>query len=104
MLDKTNATLLIDIARNEDTPAATRVQACALLHRTNELCANDIVKLLQEVVDEPRTKKGIQVKALDLLDKISQETTREPELSGEDEALVRTSLLERFVKCPTHSN
>ena len=100
MLDRSNAKLLIDIAMNRDTPPATRVSACDLLFKTNEMCATDIQKILQEVVDDYHTKCGVQVKALALMDKVSNTTGREPELTPEDEELVRTSLLESFVICP----
>lgn len=103
MLDRKNSKLLITIAQSSDTPPAARVSACALLHRTNELCASDIQKILQEVIDDYRTKRGVQVKALDLLDKVSQDTGVEPDLSAEDEQLVRTSLMEQFV-CQNPSN
>lgn len=104
MLDRKNAQLLIDIAINPDTPPATRVSACDLLYKTNEMCGKDITKILQQVVDDARTKSGIQVKALALMDKVSNDTGREPELSTEDEQLVRTQLLESFVKCPNNSD
>ena len=44
MLDRSNAKLLIEIAMNKDTPPATRVSACDLLFKTNEMCATDIQK------------------------------------------------------------
>lgn len=100
MLDRNNATLLISIAKNGDTPPNARVSACDLLYKTNELCATDITKILQDVIDDYRTKSGVKVKALALLDKVSNDTGGEPDLTREDEELVRAQLLESFVKCP----
>lgn len=100
MLDGKNTDLLIDIAKNRDTPAATRVSACTLLYRLSAIPAKDIIAILQETIDYYRTKSGVQVKAMDLIDKINNTTGIEPELRSEDEEVVKTNLLEKYLVCP----
>ena len=100
MLDGKNTDLLIDIARHRDTPAATRVSACTLLYRLSSLPAKEIIAILQETIDDSRTKSGVKVKAMDLIDKINNTTGLEPELRSEDEKLVTTNLMEKYLVCP----
>lgn len=100
MLDGKNTDLLIGIARNRDTPAATRVSACTLLYRLSSLPAKEIISILQETIDDYRTKAGVQVKAMDLIDKINNTTGLEPELRSEDENIVTTNLMEKYLVCP----
>ena len=100
MLDGKNTDLLIKIARNRDTPAATRVSACTLLNRLSALPAKEIIAILQETIDDHRTKSGVQVKAMDLIDKINSNTGLEPELNSEDVSSVEQKLMEQFLVCP----
>lgn len=100
MLDGKNSELLIRIAQDRDTTAPTRVYACSLLHRLSAVPVKEILQYLQETIDDPRTSTGIQVKAMDLVDKINSSTGQEPELNSEDEELVRTKLMEKYLVCP----
>ena len=100
MLDSKNTELLIEIARNPDTPSATRVSACTLIYRLSAIPAKEILDILQETICDSRTKSGIQVKAMDLMDKINNSTGIEPELNSEDEELVKTKLMEKYLVCP----
>lgn len=100
MLDSRNSELLIQIAKDKDTTSATRVYACALLNRLAALPAKEILAILQDTIDDPITKSGVQVKAMDLIDKINSSTGQEPELSSEDEELVKTKLMEKYLVCP----
>lgn len=100
MLDSKNTDVLVDIARNSDTPAATRVSACTLIYRLSAIPAKEVIAILQETIDDSRTKSGVKVKAMDLIDKINTNTGHEPELRSEDEALVKTKLMEKYLVCP----
>jgi hypothetical protein len=100
MLDVKNTELLINIARNGSTPAATRVSACTLLNRLSAMSAKEITAILQETIDDHRTKSGVQVKAMDLIDKINSNTGLEPELNSEDAKSVEQKLMEQFLVCP----
>lgn len=100
MLDSKNTDVLIDIARDPDTPAATRVSACTLIYRLSAIPAKEVIAILQETIDGPRTKSGVKVKAMDLIDKINNTTGHEPELRSEDEELVKTKLMEKYLVCP----
>lgn len=100
MLDSKNTDVLIDIARNHDTPAATRVSACTLIYRLSAIPAKEVIAILQETIDDSRTKSGVKVKAMDLIDKINNTTGHEPELRSEDEELVKTKLMEKYLVCP----
>lgn len=101
MLDNKNTELLIKIAQNPDTPPATRVSACTLIYRLSAMPAKEVIAILQETIDDSRTKSGVQVKAMDLIDKINNTTGQEPELRSEDEELVKTKLMEKFLVCPS---
>lgn len=101
MLDAKNTELLIEIARRHDTPAATRVSACSLIYGLSALPAKEIIGILQETIDDHRTKAGVQVKAMDLINKINNTTGQEPELKSEDEELVKTKLMEKYLVCPS---
>lgn len=101
MLDNKNTELLIKIAQNPDTPPATRVSACTLIYRLSAMPAKEVIAILQETIDDSRTKSGVQVKAMDLIDKINNTTGQEPELCSEDEELVKTKLMEKFLVCPS---
>lgn len=101
MLDNKNTELLIKIAQNSDTPPATRVSACTLIYRLSAMPAKEVIAILQETIDDSRTKSGVQVKAMDLIDKINNTTGQEPELRSEDEELVKTKLMEKFLVCPS---
>ncbi len=101
MLDSKNTEKLKDIAIDGDTPPATRVSACTLLYRLSALPAKDILNILQEVIDDHRTKAGVQVKAMDLIDKINNTTGHEPELKSEDAESVKTQLMEKYLVCPS---
>ena len=101
MLDAKNTELLIEIARRHDTPAATRVAACSLIYGLSALPAKEIIGILQETIDDHRTKAGVQVKAMDLINKINNTTGQEPELKSEDEELVKTKLMEKYLVCPS---
>lgn len=100
MLDSKNTDVLIDIARNHDTPSATRVSACTLIYRLSAIPAKEVIAILQETIDDSRTKSGVKVKAMDLIDKINNTTGHEPELRSEDEELVKTKLMEKYLVCP----
>lgn len=100
MLDSKNTDVLIDIARDHDTPAATRVSACTLIYRLSAIPAKEVIAILQETIDDSRTKSGVKVKAMDLIDKINNTTGHEPELRSEDEELVKTKLMEKYLVCP----
>lgn len=101
MLDNKNTELLIKIAQNPDTPPASRVSACTLIYRLSAMPAKEVIAILQETIDDSRTKSGVQVKAMDLIDKINNTTGQEPELRSEDEELVKTKLMEKFLVCPS---
>ena len=100
MLDVRNTTTLIETIRNPDTPGNARVQGCALVHRLSALPAKDIISILQETIDDSRTTAAVLVKAMDLLDKISNSTGKEPELRSEDVDGVKTQLREKYLVCP----
>lgn len=100
MLDVKNTDLLIEIVKNPDTPGASRVQGCSLLHRLSALPSKEILAVLQETIDDARSTANVQVKAMDLIDKISNTDGQEPELRSEDEELVKTKLRERYLVCP----
>lgn len=100
MLDKSNTENLISIAKDKDTNGASRVSACALLYRVSALPANDILAILQQVIDSPKSKSGIKIKAMDLIDKINNTTGLEPELTSEDIKRVKTKLEHRYLVCP----
>lgn len=100
MLDKSNTASLIEIAKDKDTTGASRVSACALLYRVSALPANDILAILQQVIDNPKSKSGIIIKAMDLIDKINNTTGREPEINSEDIEHVKTKLEHRYLICP----
>ena len=101
MLDNKNTELLIKIAQNPDTPPASRVSACTLIYRLSAMPAKEVIAILQETIDDSRTKSGVQVKAMDLIDKINNTTGQEPELRSEDEEIVKTKLMEKFLVCPS---
>lgn len=101
MLDSKNTELLVKIARNLDTPPASRVSACSLIYRLSAIPAKEIIEILQETIDDHRTKSGVQVKAMDLIDKINNSTGQEPELRSEDEEIVKTNLMEKYLVCPS---
>lgn len=100
MLDGKNTELLVEIAKNQDTPSAVRVSACTLIYQLSALPAKEILEILQETIDDSRTKSGVQVKAMALMDKINNSTGLEPELRSEDEELVKTKLMEKYLVCP----
>lgn len=101
MLDGNNEELLREIARNHDTPPVSRVQAVSLAYKLGSLAAKECVAILQETIDDSRTKCGVQVKALELIDKINDATGQEPELDSEGVETAKQNLLEKFLKCPT---
>lgn len=101
MLDERNESLLIDIARNQDTPPSNRVSAVALCYKTGALAAKECIEILQETIGDSRTKCGVQVKALELLDKIDDTTGQEPELDSECIDDTKKKLMEKFLKCRT---
>lgn len=101
MLDSKNTALLVDIARNLDTPPASRVSACTLIYKLSAIPAKEIIEILQETIDDSRTKSGVQVKAMELIDKINNSTGHEPELRSEDEELVKINLMEKYLVCPS---
>ena len=101
MLDSKNTQLLVEIARDRDTPSASRVSACSLIYRLSAIPAKEIIEILQETIDDRRTKSGVQVKAMDLIDKINNSTGHEPELRSEDEEIVITNLMEKYLVCPS---
>jgi hypothetical protein len=43
----------------------------------------------------------VQVKALELIDKINDATGQEPELDSDGVETAKQNLLEKFLKCPT---
>lgn len=100
MLDRTNTQTLQRIARNSDTPPNARVSACALVYRLSALSAKELEGILQCIIDDNRTKEGVKVKALDLLDKVSNSSNKEPELLSEDVDSVKTELMEEYLVCP----
>ena len=101
MLDGKNTELLVEIAKNQDSPSAVRVSACNLIYQLSALPAKEILEILQETIDDSRTKSGVQVKAMTLMDKINNSTGLEPELRSEDEELVTTKLMEKYLVCPS---
>ena len=101
MLDQGNTELLIGLAENPATPPLSRVDACSLLNKTAGLPAKEIKSILQEVIDDFKAKSGAKIKALGLLNSLTNETAGDPELDRVDEELVRASLMKEFVKCPT---
>lgn len=100
MLDVRNTTTLVDLIRNSDTPGNARVQGCSLAYKLSALPAKDIISILQETIDDSRSTAAVQVKAMDLIDKISNSTGQEPELRSEDEDIVMTQLKEKYLVCP----
>lgn len=103
MLDVRNEQLLKDIAQNRDTPVLTRVNAASLCNKLGALPAKEVIGILQEIVDDPRTKCGVQVKALELIDKINDATGQEPELDSEGVANASKNLWDEFVVCPNQT-
>lgn len=101
MLDSKNEQLLRDIARNPDTPPVSRVQAVSLAYKLAALTAKECILILQDTIDDSRTKCGVQVKALELIDKINDATGQEPELDAAGVENAKQNLLEKFLKCPT---
>ena len=101
MLDSKNTDTLIEIARDKESGAATRVSACTLINQLSALPTKELLEILQETIDDYRTKAGVKVKAMALIDKINSSTGMEPELRSEDAASVKTKLMEKFVICPT---
>lgn len=99
MLDGNNEERLRLIARNPNTPALVRVNSVSLSYKLGSLSAKECVGILQEILDDARTKTGVQVKALELLDKISDATGQEPELTSEGEEIAKQNLMEKFLKC-----
>lgn len=100
MLDNKNTSTLIDIARNQDTPAPARVDACKLLYEISAIPAKEVIDILQETVNDERTKSGVVVKALSLINKINNSSGTEPELRSEDIEDVKTKLLGQYLVCP----
>lgn len=101
MLDKSNTDTLCRIARNPDTPPNARVSACALVYRLSAMSAKELEAILQCIIDDNRTKDGVRVKALDLLDKATNSNNREPELPSEDVDSVKTDLMKEYMVCPS---
>lgn len=101
MLGSKNEDLLRSIARNPDTPPVSRVSAVSLAYKLAALTAKECIEILQDTIDDSRTKCGVQVKALELIDKINDATGQEPELRSEDVESVKSDLMEKFLKCPT---
>ena len=101
MLDGKNEELLKQLARNPDTPAVSRVSAVSLAYKLGSLVAKECITILQAVLDDSRTKSGVQVKALELIDKINDATGQEPELDSDGVETAKQNLLEKFLKCPT---
>lgn len=101
MLDAKNQELLKKLARNPDTPALNRVSAVSLAYKLGCLPAKECILILQAVLDDSRTKSGVQVKALELIDKINDATGQEPELDSDGVEIAKQNLLEKFLKCPT---
>lgn len=100
MLDKSTTENLIQIARDKDTTGASKVSACALIYELSALPANDILAILQQVIDNPKSKSGIIIKAMALMNKINNTAGREPELNSEDIKRVKTNLEHRYLVCP----
>ena len=71
MLDGKNTELLVEIAKNQDTPSAVRVSACTLIYQLSALPAKEILEILQETIDDSRTKSGVQVKAMALMTRLT---------------------------------
>lgn len=101
MLGSKNEDLLRSIARNPETPPVSRVSAVSLAYKLAALNAKECIEILQDTIDNSRTKCGVQVKALELIDKINDATGQEPELRSEDVESVKSDLMEKFLKCPT---
>ena len=101
MLDGRNEDLLRGIARNPNTPPVSRVNAVNLAYKLACLPAKECIAILQAVIDDSRTKCGVQVKALELIDKINDATGQEPELDSEGVKTAKQNLMEKFLKCPT---
>ena len=100
MLDSRNTKMLVKIACNPDSSGATRVNACTLINQLSALPAKEIIEILQETIDDYRTKDGVRVKAMALIDKINSSTGIEPELRSEDVDSVKTKLMEKYLVCP----
>jgi hypothetical protein len=103
MLDSRNTDILISIAQNPDSSAATRVNACTLINQLSALPAKEIIEILQDTIDDLRTKDGVRVKAMALIDKINSSTGIEPELRSEDVDDIKTKLMEKYLVCPPQS-
>lgn len=101
MLNGKNEQLLQEIARNPDTPPVTRVSAVSLAYKLAALTAKECIEILQDTIDNSRTKCGVQVKALELIGKINDATGQEPELDSEGVETAKQNLLEKFLQCPT---
>lgn len=100
MLDSKNTQILVEIARNPDAGGATRVNACTLLNQLSAISAKEILSILQETIDDYRTKDSVRVKAMALIDKINNSTGLEPELTSEDVTDIKTKLMEQYLVCP----
>lgn len=100
MLTTDEADELARIAREDTTPPMARVSALALCHRVSAIPAREITSLLRGIVSDSRAKSAVKVKALDLIDKVSNCSKTEPELSSEDAERVKIRLMEKFVVCP----
>ena len=100
MLNQQNIDILITIAENADSSPISRISACSLLYKLSAMSAKHIIEILQETVDDAHSKSSAKIKAMELMDKINESTGQEPELRSEDEELVKTQLMEKYLVCP----
>ena len=96
--------MLVEIALNPDTNPSTRVSACDLIYKTSLLPASEIIRILQETIDDYRCKDGNKVKALALMDKVDDSRSNEKDIEPDDREAVEQQLLSEYLDVKTDSN
>lgn len=104
MLSEANKTRLVEIARNPDSAPGNRVDACKLIYKCGILPASEVTSILQQTIDNYRSKDNIIIKAINLMNEIDNSTGQEKELSPEQREIVEKSLMEQYLECPSEQS
>lgn len=97
MIKEQNKTLLVEIARNPDSSPNNRVDACKLIHKCGLLPASEVLSILQETVDDSRSKDNVVIKAISLMNEIDNSAKEHEELSPEQKEIVEETLLKEYL-------
>ena len=104
MLKAENSKLLVEIALNSDSKPSTRISACDLIYKISLLPASEIIRILQETIDDYRCTDSYKVKALALMDKVDDSRSNENDITPDDREAVEQQLLSEYLDVKTDSN